>query len=88
MLYARTVHHLTSLSELLAKVARNQNEAASSYSTDEGQPMAAEVERLKLEKKIQRYRRIARELAIDSDTAKLILEFVADLERKLREMDE
>ena len=50
--------------------------------------MAAEVERLKLEKKIQRYRRIARELAIDSDTAKLILELVSDLERKLREMDE
>lgn len=44
-------------------------------------------ERAKLESKIARYRRIAREMASDSETAKLIAELVADLERQLRQMD-
>ena len=48
--------------------------------------MTFEGERLRLEKKIQRYRRIAKQ--VDDDTAKLIYELITDLERKLREMVE
>ena len=46
--------------------------------------MAAEDERLRLKKKIQRYQRIAKQ--VDNDTAKLIDELIKDLERKLRDM--
>ena len=45
-------------------------------------------ERVKLEMQIMRYRRIARQMAADPDTAKRIKELVADLERQLREIDE
>ena len=48
----------------------------------------SESERVKLEMKILRYRRIARQIATDPDTAQRIKELVADLERQLREIDE
>ena len=45
-------------------------------------------ERVKLEMKILRYRRIARQNATDPETAQRIQELIADLERQLREIDE
>jgi uncharacterized protein (UPF0262 family) len=38
--------------------------------------------------KILRYRRLARQIATDLDTARRIKELIADLERQLREIDE
>ena len=48
----------------------------------------SENERVKLEMKILRYRRLARQIATDPDTAKRIKELIADLERQLRQIDE
>jgi len=45
-------------------------------------------ERVRLEMKIMRYRRLAREMAADPEEAKRIASLVAELERKLREIDE
>jgi hypothetical protein len=45
-------------------------------------------ERVKLEMKILRCRRLARQLATDPETAQRIKELIADLERMLREIDE
>ena len=47
----------------------------------------SENERVKLEMKILRYRRIVRQIASDPDTAERIKELIADLERQLREID-
>ena len=48
----------------------------------------SESERVKLEMKILRYRRLARQIATDPDTTRRIEELIADLERQLREIDE
>jgi hypothetical protein len=44
-------------------------------------------ERVELEMKIL-YRKLARQIATDPDTAQRIQELIADLERELREIDE
>jgi len=48
----------------------------------------SESERVKLEMKILRYRRLARQIAADPETVKRIKELIADLEQELREIDE
>lgn len=48
----------------------------------------SENERVKLELKILRYRRLARQMAADPDTMRRVKELIADLERQLREIDE
>lgn len=45
-------------------------------------------ERVELQMKILRYRKLARQIATDPDTARRIQELIADLERELREIDE
>ena len=45
-------------------------------------------ERVELEMKILRYRKLARQIATDPDTAQRIKELIADLEKELRERDE
>lgn len=45
-------------------------------------------ERVRLEMKIMRYRQLAKEMAANPEEARRIAELVADLERKLREIDE
>ena len=45
-------------------------------------------ERVQLEMKILRYRKLARQIATDPDTAQRIKELIADLEKDLREIDE
>lgn len=45
-------------------------------------------ERVELEMKILRYRKLARQIATDPDTAERITELIADLEKELREFDE
>ena len=67
----------------------NMNKTAirSSYRKDDGNAVS-ENERVKLEMKILRYRRLTRQIATDLDTARRIKELIADLERQLREIDE
>jgi hypothetical protein len=50
--------------------------------------MPSKNERVELEMKIMKYRLMARQMAADPDASKRIRELVADLERKLREIDE
>jgi hypothetical protein len=45
-------------------------------------------ERVELQMKILRYRKLARQIATDPDTARRIHELIVDLERELREIDE
>ena len=45
-------------------------------------------ERVELEMKILRYRKLARQMAANPDTAQRIKELIADLEKELREIDE
>jgi hypothetical protein len=45
-------------------------------------------ERVELEMKILRYRKLARQIATDPDAARRIKELIANLERELREIDE
>ena len=45
-------------------------------------------DRVKLEMKILRYRKLARQIATDPDTAERIKQLIADLEQELREIDE
>ena len=45
-------------------------------------------ERVRLELKIMRYRRIARQMAADPQASRRIADLVAELEQKLREIDE
>ena len=65
----------------------NQIPVPSSNKKDVGMPLS-ENEKVKLELKILRYRRLARQIAADPDTARRIRELIADLERQLREIDE
>jgi hypothetical protein len=44
-------------------------------------------ERVELEMKILRYRKLARQIATDPDTAQRSHEMIADLEKELREID-
>ena len=44
--------------------------------------------RLELEMQIRKYRLLARQMAADPEESRRIRELVADLERKLREIDE
>ena len=44
--------------------------------------------RVELEMKILRYRKLARQIATDPDTARRIKELITDLEKELREIDE
>jgi hypothetical protein len=50
--------------------------------------MVHKNERVELEMKIMKYRQLARASALDTETEKRIASLVADLERKLREIDE
>jgi hypothetical protein len=50
--------------------------------------MPSDNERVQLEMKILRYRRLARHIATGPETTKRIQELIADLERQLREIDE
>ena len=45
-------------------------------------------ERVELEMKIIRYRKLARQIATDPDTAQRIKGLIVDLEKELREIDE
>jgi hypothetical protein len=54
----------------------------------EGRAMHVTNERVELEAKILKYRRLAREVAVDPETAQRILALVTDLQQKLREIDE
>ena len=45
-------------------------------------------ERVELEMKILRYRKLARQISTDPDTAQRVKELIADLEKELREIDE
>jgi hypothetical protein len=45
-------------------------------------------ERVELEMKILRYRKLARQMATNPGTAQRIKELIADLEKELREIDE
>jgi hypothetical protein len=45
-------------------------------------------ERVELEMKILKYRKLARQMATNPDTAQRIKELIADLEKELREIDE
>jgi hypothetical protein len=45
-------------------------------------------ERVQLEMKILRYRKLARQIATDPDTAQRMKKLIADLEKELREIDE
>ena len=50
--------------------------------------MQSKNERVQLEMKILRYRKLARQIATDPDTAQRIKKLIADLEKELREIDE
>jgi hypothetical protein len=50
--------------------------------------MPSKNERVELEMKIMKYRRLARDAATDDVTEQRIAEMIAELERKLREIDE
>lgn len=50
--------------------------------------MPSKNERAELEMKMMKYRRLARQMAADPEESKRIRELVADLERRLREIDE
>jgi hypothetical protein len=50
--------------------------------------MPQKNERVELEMKILRYRQIAARATWDEDSAKRIKQFLAELEQKLRELDE
>ena len=50
--------------------------------------MRRKNERVELEMKILRYRKLARQMATNPDTAQRIKELIADLEKELREIDE
>jgi hypothetical protein len=45
-------------------------------------------ERVELEMKLPRYRKLARQIATDPGTAQRIKELIAGLEKELREIDE
>ena len=50
--------------------------------------MRSKNERLELEMKILRYRKLVRQIATDPDTAQRIKELIVDLEKELRQIDE
>ena len=50
--------------------------------------MRSKNERVALEMKILRYRKLARQIATDPDTAQRIKGLIVDLEKELREIDE
>jgi hypothetical protein len=50
--------------------------------------MAQKNDRVELEMKIMKYRLLARQAAADDETAQHIKALVAELEQKLREIDE
>ena len=50
--------------------------------------MRRKTERVELEMKILRYRKLARQMATNPDTAQRIKELIADLEKELREIDD
>ena len=50
--------------------------------------MADKNERVELKMKITKYRQLARTVAPDHEPAERIAGFIADLEQKLREIDE
>lgn len=50
--------------------------------------MQSKNERVQLEMKILRYRKLAQQIATDPDTAQRIKKLIADLEKELREIDE
>lgn len=67
----------------------NKSAASSSYRKDAGRPtVSSKNERVELQMKILRYRKLARQIATDPDTVRRIEELIADLERELREIDE
>jgi hypothetical protein len=50
--------------------------------------MPSKNERVELEMKIMRYRQLARGIADDEERLKWVAEQIAELERRLREIDE
>jgi hypothetical protein len=50
--------------------------------------MRSKNERVGLEMKILRYRKLARQIATDPKTQQRIIELISDLEKELREIDE
>ena len=62
----------------------NKSAASLSYKKDAGMPaVPSKNERVELQMKILRYRKLARQIATDPDTARRE-ELIADLERELR----
>jgi hypothetical protein len=67
----------------------NKSLASSSYNERRGMlAVPTKNERVELQMKILRYRKLARQIATDPDTARRIKELIADLERELLEIDE
>ncbi len=50
--------------------------------------LSSKNDRVELEMKILRYRKLARQIAADPDTQRRIRELISDLEKELREIDE
>jgi hypothetical protein len=73
-----------------AKIMELNNSAAfASYKKDAGNAaVPSKNERVELEMKIMKYRQAARLTTSDDETRKRITELVAELEKKLREIDE
>jgi hypothetical protein len=70
-------------------VLLNKMDIPTSYKKMLGMPaVRSKNERVELEMKILRYRRLARQIATDPDTAQRIKELIADLEKELRAIDE
>jgi hypothetical protein len=73
-----------------AKIMELNNSAAfASYKKDAGNAaVPSKNERVELAMKIMKYRQAARLTTSDDETRKRITELVAELEKKLREIDE
>jgi hypothetical protein len=73
-----------------AKIMELNNSAAfASYKKDAGNAaVPSKNERVVLEMKIMKYRQAARLAASDEETRRRIMSLVAELEQKLREIDE
>jgi hypothetical protein len=66
----------------------NKYVISASYKKRLGMRMRSKSERVELEMKILRYRKLARQIATDPETQQRIMELISDLEKELREIDQ
>lgn len=66
----------------------NKKPVPASHKKDVGMPCMSKNERVKFEMRILKYRQIARQMAANPEEARRIAALVAELEKKLREIDE